>query len=393
MIGGLWLPAVAGIERTPVYIGDYERAVSGVLRTAHVGKAMEWRVLLQDVDSEHVEALEEVLRSPVPVGCNIMGTEVIASVTELSSAHNPKRHGPDADWGRMNYEILVREVVVEQIMPGFTYEYEAFLSEGPFVWDWDAAGQPDEVDVLLVAGGGGGASRGPSNWWGTGGGGAGGVLTATGVTVTGDVTGVVGAGGASGTNGEDTTFGVLTAIGGGHGGTTLNPGGDGGSGGGGHLGNDFPPGAGTPGQGHAGGTGSASATVNNTNGGGGGGGGAGAPGGAGKHASQGSGGGAGGLGVDLLAVGWNYRLVPGVPRHVGGGGGGSSGRRGGSGGPAGPGGIGGGGTGGTGGGTHPTAGTPNTGGGGGGGRLGGDGAPGGSGLVIVRWLVKIGRAH
>src|SRR5690625_320268 len=231
MIGGLWLPAVAGIERTPVYIGDYERAVSGVLRTAHVGKAMEWRVLLQGVDSEHVEALEEVLRSPVPVGCNIMGTEVIASVTELSSAHNPKRHGPDADWGRMNYEILVREVVVEQIMPGFTYEYQAFTDTGAFTWDWDAAGQPDEVDVLLVAGGGGGGGNGGSAAFGYGGGGAGGVRVITDFPVSGNVSGSVGAGGAAGSNGSNSVFGGQSATGGGAGANSAN-GSAGGSGGG-----------------------------------------------------------------------------------------------------------------------------------------------------------------
>src|SRR5690625_3050489 len=400
MIGGLWLPAVAGIERTPVYVGDYERAVSGVLRTAHVGKAMEWRVLLQGVAGEDVEALEEVLRSPVPVGCNIMGTEVIASVTELSSAHNPKRHGPDADWGRMNYEILVREVVVEQIMPGFTYEYQAFFDTGSFVWDWDAAGQPDEIDVILVAGGGGGGMGTP--WEGTplgapnpafdggGGGGAGGVAILSGVPVSGNVSGSVGAGGAGSTNGQDTVFGAHTAIGGGAGGDMNAAGAAGGSGGGAGAGNHAG-GAGESGQGHRGGNGNAwltSSIVGRS---------AAAGGGATQAGPDrtGNGGGSrsGGLGLDLLSVGWNYRLVPGVPRYVAGGGGAANYYL-----TPGAGGIGGGGHGGAMG--HlPTPGGENTGGGGGGGRVayypyGGTpppnnpGAAGGSGLVRVRWLVS-----
>src|SRR5690625_5093257 len=389
MIGGLWLPAVAGIERTPVYIGDYERAVSGVLRTAHVGKAMEWRVLLQGVASEDVEALEEVLRSPVPVGCNIMGTEVIASVTELSSAHNPKRHGPDADWGRMNYEILVREVVVENIMPGFTYEYQAFFDTGSFVWDWDAAGQPDEVDVLLVAGGGGGGQAPTHLSFGGGGGGAGGVLIASGVPVNGAVTGSVGAGGSPTSSGQPSSFGALVAIGGGHGGGTA--GGNGGSGGGGRAASG---GAGTSEQGNAGGAGnkqSQSDSSRTSYGGGGGGGGASTAGAAGGPPARRAGhGGSGGMGIDLLSVGWNYRLAGGAPRYVGGGGGGSVGGHQGS-----YSGIpqrGGGGVGGGGAGRGRSAnegaedGQPNTGGGGGGG-LSSSGA-GGSGLVIVRWLVS-----
>src|SRR5690625_1518014 len=379
MIGGLWLPAVAGIERTPVYIGDYERAVSGVLRTAHVGKAMEWRVLLQGVASEDVEALEEVLRSPVPVGCNIMGTEVIASVTELSSAHNPKRHGPDADWGRMNYEILVSEVVVEQIMPGFTYEYQAFTDTGAFTWDWDAAGQPDEVDVLLVAGGGGGGGNGGSAAFGYGGGGAGGVRVITDFPVSGNVSGSVGAGGAAGSNGSNSVFGGQSATGGGAGANSAN-GSAGGSGGGARE--SGAPGAGTSGQGHAGGPGSAQMnewlTSSAAWGGGGGGGGVSAAGAAGGPPQRRGGhGGAGGTGVDLLSLGWNYRLALGAPRYVGGGGGGGAGHRQGpsySGdGAGGPGGVGGGGAGGgerlaekAGG-----EGQPNTGGGGGGGGGGG----------------------
>src|SRR5690625_1782342 len=380
MIGGLWLPAVAGIERPPVYIGDYERAVSGVLRTAHVGKAMEWRVLLQGVASEDVEALEEVLRSPVPVGCNIMGTEVIASVTELSSAHNPKRHGPDADWGRMNYEILVRELVVEQVMPGFTYEYQAFTDTGAFTWDWDAAGQPDEVDVLMVAGGGGGgagsAASPPDPAYGGGGGGAGGVSVTTGMPVSGNVSGSIGAGGTQGNNGQNTTFGSLPAVIGGGRGEGSTSAGSGGSGGGAVA--NAAPGAGTPGQGHAGYKGRVII----------------AGGGSSLTRLAGGGGGAGegdantvrlhgGSGVDLLALGWNYRLVPGITRYVGGGGGGGAAGGGG-------GGIGGGGAGAQNAPAGPASpGAPNTGGGGGGGYgTTYPGAPGGSGLVIVRWLVN-----
>lgn len=143
------------------------------------------------------------------------------------------------------------------------------------------------VEVLLVGGGGAGG-------WGngSGGGGGGGVVYAVNHDVSGPVTYSVGAGGqalASGSaaddtsNGGDTQFGTLAAIGGGRGASTTSQLGTvsnfvataGGSGGGGvkEPGVDGTPGASTDGQGNRGGTGT---NINaDRDGGGGGGGGAG----------------------------------------------------------------------------------------------------------------------
>lgn len=396
-VDGVWLPGVAGVEINPVYIGDYGRAVSGVLRSAHVGVAREWRVLLTGVDSDHTMILDELLSNPNPVGCVVMGEEVIASVRLVSSSFVPRRHEPNVDWGRRNYELLIQEAFVEQITPGFTYEYQAFFDTGSFVWDWNAAGQPDEVDVLLVAGGGGGGAVAERTQFGAGGGGGGGVQLVTGISVSGNVSGSVGAGGPPEENGQNSTFGAHTAIGGGHGGgiTIAAAGGSGGGG-------KHPDPAGTGSQGHNGGAGNGQTGLNSSGGtqygGGGGGGGAGGPGHPGVAPNRARGaGGPGGQGTDLLSLGWNYRLTPPAPRYVAGGGGGGVGgwdvstttSR-----PApAPGGIGGGGRGG-----GPNAaskdgedGRVNTGGGGGASSWSsGSGTPGagGSGLVIVRWLVN-----
>mgnify|MGYP000468796594 CR=1 FL=1 len=248
------------------------------------------------------------------------------------------------------------------------------------------------VDVLVVAGGGGGAGEAG------GGGGAGGLIyrPAFPVTPGGSVSYSVGAGGAFGNypsdqgdrRGQDSTFGSLTAKGGGRA-STGNQGPsdtliDGGSGGGRH-GNGGPYGrsngtqpqqpgdSGTYGFGNQGG---------DNNGGlnpGGGGGGAGAQGT--NNASTGSGG-----------AGKQYSITGSQVWYAGGGGGGARG------GNAGQGGQGGGGQGGGGPGTNGSgssagsAGQANTGGGGGGGTGGGSplggggqGGAGGSGIVIVKY--------
>jgi len=121
------------------------------------------------------------------------------------------------------------------------------------------AGAPDTVEYLVVAGGGGGGT-----YFG-GGGGAGGLLQAAGFAVTAGsaITVTVGAGGtgqASGnstqaTNGNNSVFSSITAIGGGFGGG-YNGGasGNGGSGGGARgAGASGAAGTGTAGQGFAGG--------------------------------------------------------------------------------------------------------------------------------------------
>jgi hypothetical protein len=135
------------------------------------------------------------------------------------------------------------------------------------------------VQVLVVAGGGSGGTSGPGNG-GAGGGGAGGLIYNAAYSVTGGqaIPITVGNGGAAvvgtslaGSNGQNSVFGTLTAIGGGAGGRASpgNSGSVGGSGGGGGFfgyTTTVNGSAGTAGQGNSGG-----ASVSNNNGGGGGG--------------------------------------------------------------------------------------------------------------------------
>jgi len=229
------------------------------------------------------------------------------------------------------------------------------------------------VEYLVIAGGGGGkASRGS-------GGGAGGMLTATGLSVTAqDYTITIGAGGTAGTvggtvqggDGSDSVFSTITSTGGG-GQESSGAGRDGGSGGG--AMNDAGAdsfGEGTTGQGNDGGDGKGAPQY-----GAGGGGGKGAIGADGTTANGGAGG-AGGT-SDIVEAGTDVTYA--------GGGGGSVYNTG----SGGAGGSGGGGAGGTQ--TVGTAGTANTGGGGGGGGITSDGSTalsagaGGSGYVVIRY--------
>lgn len=254
------------------------------------------------------------------------------------------------------------------------YKVHTFTTSGTFNFIVSAAGQP--VEYLLV---GGGSSGGGHH---AGGGGAGGVLTATGLTVTAATyTVTVGAGGtailasnADGNDGNDSVLSgtgitTLTAGGGGAGSTNSNVGHAGratnGNGGGGGLTQSG--GAGN-GSGFAGGDGTSGGSPEY---GGGGGGGAGAVGANGTNAV----GGDGGVGVQNNITGTNV--------YYAGGGGGcayatlSS---------CGAGGNGGGGAGAPAGATA-TSGTANTGGGGGGGtsHSSGNSGAGGSGVVILRY--------
>jgi hypothetical protein len=252
------------------------------------------------------------------------------------------------------------------------YTYHTFTGSGSFQVNKTVA-----VDVLTVAGGaGGGATRG-------GGGGAGGYLASSLQLSPQQYPIVVGAGGAGGSalssdgfngfSGTNSTFGtLLTAIGGGFGpgnNSAVEPG-TGGSGGGAILWGG-PGGAGTAGQGNAGGN-SPGYLVTGF---GAGGGGAGAVGGNSTSTTIGSG------GAGLQWLNGTY--------YAGGGGGGYDGTGTGTGGS---GGTGGGGNGGTSVNTAGTAGTANTGGGGGAGSRnsgtgsGYAGAAGGSGVVIIRYL-------
>ena len=244
------------------------------------------------------------------------------------------------------------------------YSVKRFLSSGAFHTPLGVT----EAEICLVAGGGAGGT------WCGGGGGAGGVLQATGVAVSGVMGVVVGEGGVAptdngdGENGEDSIFASLTAIGGGGGGSysgvLSGNGADGGSGGGVGWHPDGTPGAGTIGQGYAGGGSSSS----NTGGGGGGAGAAGAD-------ALGGVGGAGGDGVDFHGT------------VYGGGGGGFS--NGPTSAPAGGAGGGGAGSWGTSGAPNGTAGEVNTGCGGGAGwhtSYGSLGGAGGSGVLVIRYL-------
>lgn len=221
------------------------------------------------------------------------------------------------------------------------------------------------VYYLVAAGGGGGGTAQTGVNMG-GGGGSGGLLIGTTTATTGiTYTITVGAGGAASTNGDNSVFGSLTAIGGGAGASNVSPydAKNGGSGGGGRPYSALQKGLGTAGQGNDGGTaGSVDAA--------GGGGGANAVGG---NATA-SVGGAGGAGKASNITGASVT-------YSGGGGGGAYLNL-----TAGTGGAGGGGNGGVGNGANPTAGTNNTGGGGGGaGQYGNtvNGGAGGSGVVIL----------
>ena len=271
------------------------------------------------------------------------------------------------------------------------------------------------VDVLVVAGGGGGGA------WVGGGGGAGGVIYREGYQVTpgSTVAYSVGAGGTGeynpgsytgmprATNGGNSTFGSITAIGGGYGGSwSPYPAQSGGSGGG--NGYSYAGAAGTAGQGFRGGQGRGDSPNGYPTGGGGG---AGGPGGDWRQPGSG----------ELTTGAWGQQGKsgdggPGVPCTItgsvvwygGGGGGGIHGNSTASNAARGFGGIGGGGDGDgpnvdagsanpnntsirLSGSTYPTgqSGVANTGGGGGGSGSGGGqqsaGGAGGSGVVIVRY--------
>lgn len=229
------------------------------------------------------------------------------------------------------------------------------------------------VAALVVAGGGGGGNTG-------GGGGAGGLVYNTNVSVTATpYTITVGDGGngglttgAAGTNGSNSIFSTITAVGGGGGSSHGGVGGaNGGSGGGGAVKSAAPAStAGTGSQGNNGGIGFVDVGwVGNNSGGGG----AGAVGAAGTAVS-GSGAGGAGLAYSISGTSATYA----------GGGGGSpvNGAQ-----TAGAGGSGGGGAGNTNG--VGTAGTTNTGGGGGGGSYSAgayyNGGKGGSGIVVIKY--------
>ena len=257
--------------------------------------------------------------------------------------------------------------------PTITTTVDQFTTVG--TTSWTAPSGVTKVEVLVVAGGAGGASRHG------GGGGAGGLIHELSYPVTPgqSYTVTVGAGGSGaaagsgtqGSNGGNSVFDSLTAIGGGYGssaylGTSSTGGSTGGTRG---AGGTPPAGPSVPGQGHPGGTGDNTGSYSN----GGGGGGAGGPGFPGAASEPRSGQGGPGLLIDISGTPTWYAS--------GGGAGGSS--EGATGGPNGGNGY----NGGTGG----TAGAANTGSGGGAGghtsSTNHPGGAGGSGVVIIKYSV------
>ncbi|MDD3906567.1 MAG: hypothetical protein PHS46_08640 [Candidatus Omnitrophica bacterium] len=243
---------------------------------------------------------------------------------------------------------------------GVNYTIHTFTANGTF----SVSGTPINATVLVVAGGGGGGSN-PSTGNG-GGGGAGGLIYNTSYNATGAITVVIGSGGAVDTNGQNSSFGTLIAVGGGKGGKYYNTaGGAGGSGGGGGQ-ETAAGGSGTAGQGNAGG---AANTTIHSGGGGGGAGGAGQ-----KGVTKG---GAGGTGLNYSINGTTVWYACGgagsthnsIDDYQAGGICGGGDGQGKSGGVA----------------RAPTPGVNGTGGGGGAGGESKTGAIGGNGIVIVRY--------
>lgn len=275
-----------------------------------------------------------------------------------------------------------------------SYTLHVFTTVGTY--NFDVTGTDGEVDVLVVGGGGGGGMCNQSSNYG-GGGGAGGLVWATGRSVTGGTSysitvGNGGSGcyttGGQGRDGENSTALGYTALGGGGGGSqylTNSQGRSGGSGGGG----GYPSGTFTGGTGNQPSQSNPGATLNLGNDGG--------DGDAGPN-SGGGGGGAGGAGkvgsnTQRPHGGEGYNMSAFVGTSVGdsgwfaGGGGGSEQNAYGTPyGNGGSGGLGGGGTGSEYDDATQTAGQANTGGGGGAGTSGGEAKAGGSGVVIIRYL-------
>ncbi|OGM96900.1 MAG: hypothetical protein A2816_01020 [Candidatus Yanofskybacteria bacterium RIFCSPHIGHO2_01_FULL_39_44] len=252
------------------------------------------------------------------------------------------------------------------------YTIHTFTSDGTFTPNGSG-----NVEVLVVAGGGGGGNSDGTNSTIGGGGGAGGMVEKASHTVTAqDYSVTVGAGGPSFTNGGDSVFDGITAIGGGHGATYGSF--SGGSGGG--L------------EGCGGATVGGATTQGNSGGGIGYGFKGGDSANTGLPCATSGGGGAGGAGVNvsgsIAGMGGAGRAnsISGVSvTYAGGGGSGYSNW----GVAAGAGGSGGGGNGGTSGSPAGVAGTANRGAGGGGaGNMDppSPGGAGGSGIVIIRYL-------
>ena len=220
--------------------------------------------------------------------------------------------------GSPAYTVATGGTVTDVNIGGILYRLHTFTSSGTFTVT--QLGNSNAVDYLVVAGGGGGAIAS-----GAGGGGGGGVRSSSSTVALGAYPVVVGLGGAlgtaptngRGTSGTNSSWNGIVSIGGGGGagGTNLPPPAiaalSGGSGGGGSR-LATAPGAGTAGQGFAGGAGVIYSVSNSP---GGGGGGAGGAGGSGTGVPAQGAGGVGGVGLQVS--------ITGTPTYYGGGGGGS----------------------------------------------------------------------
>ena len=281
------------------------------------------------------------------------------------------------EWIPTLYGVEIKEwaVVIQssgtityQDIGGLNYTTYTFTSNGTF----NVRRGSLNISVLVVAGGGGASA---------GGGGAGGIIYEVEYDVEGNYDVVVGLGGPggvhtnNGTNGQNSLFGELVAIGGGSG-RYNEPGIDGGSGGGaGYGGSGVPGGNSLGGQGNSGGYGLVGSGDDKCGGGGGGAGAVGQNG----HTSPTSGGDGG--------AGFQYD-INGTNTYYGGGGGGGGYKPGST--YYSWGGIGGGGNGSMGGsGISGAPGIDGLGGGGGGNTGGsGSGGTGGKGVVVVRYLTS-----
>jgi len=302
----------------------------------------------------------------------LYGGDIPFDGIKLGVGYNNTRFFDGAIYSFKIYNRALSAAEVAQNYDALRVRYESYTNTFTPI----CAGGEGKVEVLCVAGGGGGGNGDNGNGGG-GGGGAGGLIynSAFSVNSNSAISLSIGQGGvysAGYDNGDNTTFGSLTSVGGGSGnggnvisGSNAREGGDGGSGGGGFR-DGASGGDGTLGQGNNGGNaGSGSSLV-----GGGGGGGAGSIG------QNGNGviGGAGGSGLSYS--------ISGESKYYAGGGGAGGHNTTGS-----PGGSGIGGDGGPS--TVGLNAVPNTGSGGGGGRgatgisrIGGNGS---NGTVIVRY--------
>lgn len=361
-------PTIASLTATGTAIKWYSSATGGnqLASTVQLSNGATYYA------SQTISGCESVNRfavtvtiTPVPVSAAITGTATICGTGTSQLTLNYPTGGTISTSGG--------------------YQTHAFTSSGTLNVPTGFSGN---AEVLVVAGGGGGGSgRG-------GGGGAGGLLYNSYFNLTAGTSYpvTVGAGGAAATNGNNSVFSTLNAVGGGRGGShdgnsavVTNNGQSGGSGGGAAINynaNIFTGGTATSGQGNNGATSGAAGTDDPRNTGGGGG--------AGQAGTVGAGGDAS-WSTGTAPKGGDGLYFPqftafGSAGWFAGGGGGSRGGADRQGAPAGAGGQGGGGAGqstATG-----TSGTANTGGGGGGSEA--IGGAGGSGVVLVYYYIGTG---